>query len=451
MTTRRAEIAGGRAGAAVMRSVACLVALAVMFHAVPAPAQVKGLYFKEVAKDGRIYVFNTPEKLKLWQASGDMGTAITLIGVGPDGETVVAENETAIDLFMFRHNLPAWERPTPEPPKPAPTYPSVKLGALWYLSYQDGATSGADYSKFVIKRGYINVDATVTSFMSARITPDITQDSSGDIKMRLKYAYAKFQKPALGYITKPFVEVGIVHMPWLDYEEHINLFRMQDTMFMERNGLFNSADFGVTFAGLLGQELPDSYQSTVSKDNPGRRGSFAFGVYNGGGYHASEANSNKAIEGRLSYRPLPDALPGLQLSYFGIRGKGNTAAEPDWDVDSLMASYESRYLVATGTWYDGVGNQKGDAIDSHGIALERDGWSVFAEGKLHPRWSVIARYDAFDPNKAVGQDDQIRTIAGVAFHIGKGNTVLLDYDVVDFEKPGKQDDSRVQLTLQVKY
>ena len=76
---------------------------------------------------------------------------------------------------------------------------------------------------------------------------------------------------------------------------------------------------------------------------------------------------------------------------------------------------------------------------------------MFAEGKLHPRWSVIARYDAFDPNKDVDLDDQTRTIAGVAFHVGKGNSVLLDYDVVDFEKPGKQTDSRIQLTLQVKY
>jgi hypothetical protein len=451
MRSHGTNLAGAKAGAAAIRAVACLLAAAILVQAAPVGAQVKGLYYNEAEKDGRIYVFNTPEKFKLWQASGDMGTSITLIGAGPKGETVVAENETAIDLFTFRHNLPAWERPTPEPPKPVPTYPSVKLGALWYLSYQDGESSGADYSKFVIKRGYINVDATVSSFMSARITPDVTQDSSGDIKMRLKYAYAKFQRTSLGYITKPFAEVGIVHMPWLDYEEHINAYRMQDTMFMERNELFNSADFGVTFAGLLGQELPEDYQKTVSKDSPGRRGSFAFGVYNGGGYHASEQNSNKAIEGRLSYRPLPDALPGLQISYFGIRGKGNTAAEPDWDVDSLMASFESRYLVATGTWYDGVGNQKGDAIDSLGVALERDGWSAFVEGKLHPRWSVIARYDAFDPDKAADQDDQTRTIAGLAFHIGKGNSVLLDYDTVDYDKPGKATDSRVQLTLQVKY
>lgn len=83
----------------------------------PATAQVTGLFYREVEKDGRIYVFNTPETLKLWQASGEMGKSITLPGSGPKGETVVAENETAADLFFFKHDLPGYERPTPAPEK----------------------------------------------------------------------------------------------------------------------------------------------------------------------------------------------------------------------------------------------------------------------------------------------------------------------------------------------
>lgn len=83
-----------------------------------ATAQVTGLYFKEVEKEGRIYVFNTPEKFQLWEQTGDMGVGITLIGTGPNGETVVAENETAADLYFFKHNLPGYERPTPKPTPP---------------------------------------------------------------------------------------------------------------------------------------------------------------------------------------------------------------------------------------------------------------------------------------------------------------------------------------------
>src|ERR1700712_1485444 len=99
--------------------------------ATAARAQVTGLYYQEVAKDDRIYVFNTPEKLHSWEASNDIGTAVTLVGRGPNGETIVAENETALDLYLFKHNLPAYERPTPVPAKAA-EYPSSKFGIRVY-------------------------------------------------------------------------------------------------------------------------------------------------------------------------------------------------------------------------------------------------------------------------------------------------------------------------------
>ena len=37
----------------------------------------------------------------------------------PLGQTVVAENETAADLYFFKHGLDGYDRPTPKPEKPA--------------------------------------------------------------------------------------------------------------------------------------------------------------------------------------------------------------------------------------------------------------------------------------------------------------------------------------------
>src|SRR5688572_31198928 len=108
-----------------------LLALVVFLAVAPAAsAQVMGLYYKEVEKDGRIYVFNTPERYKSWSESGETGTAITLTGIGPNGETVVAENETALDLYVFKHNLEGYERPTP------------KVAAIPFdVSWKDGKTT----------------------------------------------------------------------------------------------------------------------------------------------------------------------------------------------------------------------------------------------------------------------------------------------------------------------
>ena len=84
----------------------------------PAQAQLPNLFYAEETKDGRVFVFNTAQRLETWRASGEMGTAISLIGRGANGETVIGENETALDLYFFKHNLPGYERTLPKPEKP---------------------------------------------------------------------------------------------------------------------------------------------------------------------------------------------------------------------------------------------------------------------------------------------------------------------------------------------
>jgi hypothetical protein len=170
------------------------------------------------------------------------------------------------------------------------------------------------------------------------------------------------------------------------------------------------------------------------------------GLYNGAGYHASEKNQNKPIEARLTVRPLPDIIPGLQLSYFGLWGKGNKDTnEPDWTVNNGMVSFEHEYVALTGQYYTGTGNQKGDD------EFDKDGYSIFAEVKPLDKFSIIGRYDQFDPNDDADDDENTRYIIGAAYHIDKRhkNMVILDYDTVDYEQKDKTDDKRIQLTLQV--
>jgi len=343
---------------------------------------------------------------------------------------------------------------------------SIKFGLLWYLSYMNGegkdvggaAGDGEERNKFAVKRGYFRFTKELMPWFDAHITFDVTQASvkdsslSDSVQVRLKYIYGKFKFPDIAFLTKPNLEVGMVHMPWLDYEEHTNFYRMQDTMFIERNGIFNSADFGLTFASLLGGEMPQEYQKKVNDKYPGRYGSMSFGAYNGGGYHASEKNENKVFEGRLTIRPLPDVIPGLQFSYFGTTGKGNTDAEPDWTTNLAFGSFESEPVVLTGQYYWGEGQQNGSN------ETDKEGYSFFTELKLYNmfkdpinKFSVIGRYDHFDPNTDADNDENDRYIAGVAYYLDKPhkNMIVLDYDTVNYEDPSKKDDKRIQVTLQV--
>ena len=359
---------------------------------------------------------------------------------------------------------PATPAATPAPAELPAALKGLKIGTTTYLSYQDGSANnssgvGLDYSKFVLKRGYIDVRKEITPSFNFRITPDIYLDSSGNTNVRMKYLYAAFTKKELGFIGKPYVEFGMAHMPWLDFEENINRFRMQDTMFMERNGLFNSADVGVFAAGNFGEELPKEYRERVNSGQAGRWGSFGIGLYNGGGYNASEKNTNKVLEGRVSLRPLPDVIPGLQLSAFAVSGKGNieeTAAvtAPDWEVLAGMLSYESPRLVLTAQYEQGTGNQKGTAVDASGNALDHDGYSFFTEVRLDEaqKYSLFGRYDRFDPNTDdPAADVTKRTIVGFAWQFMKSNYWVLDYDRLEHSTDGRDTEDRVQLTLQIKY
>jgi hypothetical protein len=412
-----------------------------------ASTMAQGAFYREVEKDGRIYVFNDMKQFADFEKSGEMGKSLTRPGAGPNGETLVFDSEEAVNLYNFRHNLPGEVFEQPPPPKPAAPLikglENLSVGALWYISYQYFPDAG---NQFVIKRGYIDIKKKVLSWgrnsFEARVTPDVTQDSTGDLKLRLKYIYGKWN---VGANWEPWVEFGLAHMPWLDFEEHVNLYRMQDTMFLERNGLFNSADEGVTFGGFFGPRIniPDAY--------PGKYGSFSVGVYNGAGYHGIEKNKNKAIEGRFTLRPLPNQLPGLQLSYFGIKGKGNADTSPDYKVNLGFLSYQFNLGTLTAQYFDGKGNAGGGAVNPEGISLDAKGYSFFGEFRFPPskRARVIARYDWFDPNKNVSANELKTWVFGLAWDMGHSNIILADYQKV--KTPGKSDVDRYQLTLQVNY
>ncbi len=338
---------------------------------------------------------------------------------------------------------------------------------LFYLSYQDGTQySGvpnetSSYNAFVLKRGYFGADVDVTPYLTARFVTDITVDSTGDVKPRAKYIYGKFHWQGNNIITGPYMEFGLAHMPWLDFEEAINGFRMQDTMFLERSSVFNSADVGVIFGSDLGGSLSSEYKSDVNSHYAGRYGSWQAGFYNGGGYHAAEQNKNKVFEGRLSIRPVPDVIPGLQFTAFGVVGKGNQPVvngvqPPDWKSFNGMVSYESRFFTGTAQGYVGRGNQSGKAIAPDGRAARQKGYSLF--GAVHiptphfgDKISVLGRFDEFDSDSDIYSDLQHRYIAGFAWHMYKGNVWLFDYQRTNHSLDVIPGENRVQVTLQTAF
>lgn len=81
----------------------------------PDPSRVPGqppLFYREVEKEGRIYVFARRRVLESWESSGEIGAqSTTRIGAGPNGETLIFDSDDAITLHALRHGLPAVDLP----------------------------------------------------------------------------------------------------------------------------------------------------------------------------------------------------------------------------------------------------------------------------------------------------------------------------------------------------
>ena len=353
----------------------------------------------------------------------------------------------------------------------------IKLSSLAYFDYSNGKTGLAgdedtSYNQFALKRGYFTLEKKMESWIGMRMTLDLTQDDKGDYKIRQKYLYGTLSPKDAGIFTGMKAELGLGHIPWLDFEEHVNPYRCQGTMFIERAGVLNSADLGVSLQGSFGGKLEEASKKTGNSHYDGRYGSWHVGIYNGSGYHAKENNNNKVGELRLTFRPLADAAPGLQVSYFGVVGKGNlvdTLELPNYYVHLGMLSYEHPMLTLTGQYLMTEGNAKGEWVDSNGDGLKTQGYSAFANVKFpgtNYRFSIFGRYDHFDTDSdsklAADKTAYNTIIGGVSYDLYSGNLIMLTFETTDYEdnvggmgkvpSAGKNlgKDQKVQVVYQIK-
>ncbi len=357
----------------------------------------------------------------------------------------------------------------------------LEFDLLGYVDYSIGKSPGPggnekDYNRFSLTRGYLTVKKEITPWIHTRMTFDIHRDSTGDYKERLKYLYAELRPPDLVFFTSMKAEIGQGHIPWLDFEEHVNPYRCQGTMAIERAGVFNSADVGISLRGYFGGTLENAKKRTGNHHYDGRYGSWHFGIYNGPGYHTGERNNNKVLEGRLTIRPMPHFIPGLQLSYLGLYGEGNKKATnnnyPDYKVNLLMLSYQNPMFIFTSQYFKTKGNAKGSWVNANGNALDTIGYSFFADYRLpvvlfsQKRLHLFGRYDHFDQDNDddIAKDtDYEMFLFGLACEIYKENMLILDFEKTDYGHDANTkhnvpiagnnlgDDYRTQVVLQVKF
>lgn len=389
-----------------------VAALLVALAAAPvAQAQVVGLYYEEEVKDGRVYVFNTPEAYKSWKDSGEMGKAITLVGRGENGMTVIAENETAADLYFFRHDLEGYDRPTPKPPEPP-----------FSIAWKDGKTT-------ILSK---NAALVISNRVQVRFTQEMPEQGDDVGSFRIRRAKTKFE--------------GWVYDKDLTYELQVN--------WPGSSPQLEDANFNYDFQGddsvmlKLGQfKVPFGRQELTSSGSQefvdrslvsntfargrdiglqlwgtplGGKVDWRVGLFNGSGVNTSRNDNDQyQIDARLTFQPFGDVkysegdFESSDRPLFAIAGQyesnerpvsasGSTPAhDADTEIVGADAVFKYKGLFLFGEYFDAT-------IDRTGLpSVDTDGYNLQAGYFVIPKKLELAlRLAELDPNADVGNDER---------------------------------------------
>ncbi|HSM14132.1 MAG TPA: porin, partial [Thermoanaerobaculia bacterium] len=369
---------------------------------------VTSLYYQELEKDGRVYVFNTPETFASFNSSGEMGKSVTLIGKAEGGKTLVAENETAVDLYLFKHDLPAYDRPTPEPVRPA-KYPATKIQGRFYgdvthreIKNDDGTYDSGSGFGVDVKRFYLTVTHQVDETWSAQFQSDIGDFGTKryDVFVKKAYLQGKFSDAAT-------VRVGAADTPWIPFAEKMYTRRYFEQTQSDSLGFGTSSDWGIHLFGKLGSGLVDYQVSAV----------------NGRSYSDPTRSESVDFEGRLAIAPIEGLTFGVG-GYTGKRGretKENPAKHTAERLNALVNFQADRFQIG-GEWYE---TRNWTTVTSDDTD-KSDGYSIWGDFDITDSIAIFGRYDQGNPSKELAPDKELTYYTvGVEKEINKVFTAAL--------------------------
>jgi hypothetical protein len=278
-----------------------------------------------------------------------------------------------------------------------------------------GSLQGSHQNNFDVSRAYVNVQ-TKSANIATRITTDVDgrAAAAGQLSIRLKYAFVAYT-PDSSHLT---YKLGLIHTPWVDFEENLWDYRMQGTVATDRNKVIGSSDFG---AGIDGSWHFDDVNAQV-------------GYYNGEGYSSALGDPGKDFEARVSVRlaktDLGTKSSGLRLSGFAQIGKINGGGDRQRFIG--MVSYKSKMVTLAAQIEMGQ-----DSVNAVLTKQKSQIMSIYGVYNIDPKFSILARLDTYDPNtdststatNATGFNKQTRIIAGISYNVAPNFRILADVDL----------------------
>jgi len=303
--------------------------------------------------------------------------------------------------------------------------PTVTVGTTIYSEYRyqlkTDSVTNSHLNNFDVTRAYLNVVGKFPSGLYARLTPDIFRATDGTLTFRLKYAYAAWT-PEHSPLTPKF---GVIHTPWLDWEEALWDYRMQGTMALERfrnpagTNYLSSADLGFGVDGKFKYDFVN----------------FQVGVYDGEFYSAPERDKYKDVEARVSVRLLESddhsRVGGLRVTGYGGIGTPTGGGKRNRYIG--MVSYKSKLFTLAGEYGRARDRlDQGPPVTGSPAPVPTTDANVFSFFGVvnvpHSKAALIARWDVQDPNVDVSDNKLYRIIGGVSYQVTPEVRLLADVD-----------------------
>jgi len=316
--------------------------------------------------------------------------------------------------------------------------PVLKFSGKHYLGFVSDNAGDDRENKFETRRNYFQVKGyfgedskdyfriTLDTFQN-KYSDDTSAKDSGSWEVRLKYAYLYLDN------ILPFtgVELGQVHRPWIDNEEHGGWnYRSISKVFVEaHNGahLTNSSDLGVNF------KTKTKYFSSE------------LGLFNGEGYHGIESGEGLSAEWRLTGHIIGSGTHKAKKKYT----YANVSFLGQWNEQSNSHKGEDLNWYGIHAVYNQplflVAAQYIETEDAHS-EYAGSGYSVNAEVRFMERWNLIGRYDNFELDSG---DEKERTIAGVAYKYNSNVEFIANYLGEDID--GETQTDAIMLTAEVNW
>jgi hypothetical protein len=349
--------------------VAVMVAVLATLSAAPLSAQ--GFYYKEIRKDDRIYVFNNAKSADAFEKTGEMGVGITRLGAGPNGETVIGDNERALQLFFFKHGI---SEPVPDPPAPPPPAPAWKISGYMFGDYysfvENNSSKFEGQHGFWLRRAYFTYDHNLSPKFTTRLRFEVNSNgklAGGSLTPYVKDAYLRWT-----FYGRQQLTLGIQPTLSFDFVESVWGLRHIEKTPLDLYRWDGSRDFGVTMAGPMNEANTLKY-------------AVQFGNESG---NNSETDKYKAVRAAARY----EANPGFSLE--GVFAMFDRDKDADRVTGQVFAGYRAK-RARVGAQYS-VQERKAAAGSTAGdVTLNI--YSGFGVVDLKPnKASLFVRVDRYD-------------------------------------------------------